>query len=125
MTVAHWCVLVAAVMPYVGTILAKAGGRMSVRANHEPREWLARLDGWKRRANWFQLNGFEAFPAFAAAVILAGQAGALQSSMDQLALAFLGFRIAYLVCYLADLAVLRSLVWIGGLSCVVGLFLLE
>jgi uncharacterized MAPEG superfamily protein len=31
-------------------------------------------------------------------------------------------RIAHLVCYLADLATLRSVVWVLGVGCVVGLF---
>eukprot|EP01035_Chromulina_nebulosa_P035064 gene35064-47116_t len=38
--------------------------------NAAPRVMLAKLDGWRQRANWAQLNGFEAFPPFAAAVII-------------------------------------------------------
>jgi uncharacterized MAPEG superfamily protein len=124
MTIALWCVLAAAVLPYVGAVAAKLGGRMPPNANHNPREWLQQLDGWPKRANWYQQNAFEAFPAFAAAVIIAEFLHAPQGRIDMLALAFIGFRLAHFVCYVADRAKLRSLVWGGGIVCVVWLFAL-
>ena len=124
MTTAYWCVFIAALLPYLGTATAKAGGRMPIPANHEPREWLETLSGWKKRAHWYQLNSFEAFPAFAAAVIIASLLQAPQTRIDQLALAFIAFRVAHYVCYLADWAIPRTFVWIGGFACVIWLFLL-
>ena len=38
--VAYWCVFVAAVLPYVWTVLAKARGERY--DNRDPRGWLAR-----------------------------------------------------------------------------------
>lgn len=124
MTTAYWCVFIAALLPYLGTATAKIGGRMPIPANHSPREWLEELGGWQKRAHWYQLNSFEAFPAFAAAVLIATHLQAPQARIDQLAQAFIGFRVAHYVCYLADWALLRSAVWIAGGACVIWLFLL-
>ena len=68
MSIAYWCVLVAAAFPYVFTLLAKSSGRYN---NSAPREFLEKQEGYHKRAHWVQLNSFEAFPAFAAAVIIA------------------------------------------------------
>ncbi|HZR38187.1 MAG TPA: MAPEG family protein [Nevskia sp.] len=124
MTIAYWCVLAAAALTYLATGLAKAGGRMPPNANHTPREWLEQLQGWPKRAHWAQQNGFEAFPLFAAAVIIAGLAHAPQARIDSVALAFIGCRVAYLILYLADLSWLRTVAWICGVACCVWLFFL-
>ena len=121
MTTAFWCVLIAGLMPFVGTSIAKFVGdkKLGPGANHYPREWLETLDGYKKRAHWAQQNTFEAFPFFAAGVIVAQMAGAAQATVDMLAMAFIAIRVAYLVCYLADWALLRTLVWGAGfLSCI-------
>jgi uncharacterized MAPEG superfamily protein len=120
MNVAYLCVLVAALLPYVFTGIAKWSGEFD---NRVPREYLSRLSGYRQRAHWVQLNAFETFPVFAAAVIIAQQAGASQGRIDALALSFVGARILYGVFYLADLATLRSLVWIGSMGIIVALFL--
>jgi uncharacterized MAPEG superfamily protein len=125
MTLALWCVFIAAVLPYAATGIAKAGGRMPVKANHQPRIWLESLSGLPKRAHWAQLNGFEVFPAFAAAVIVCQIQHAPQARVDQLAMAFIAFRLVYLLCYLADWARLRSLIWFGGTVCTIWLFLLN
>jgi uncharacterized MAPEG superfamily protein len=39
-----------------------------------------------------------------------------------LALAFIALRIAYTGAYVADKHLLRSILWAGGMACVVGLF---
>jgi uncharacterized MAPEG superfamily protein len=122
MTIAYWCVLAAAALIYAATGLAKAGGRMPVKANHTPRDWLEQLEGWPKRAHWAQQNGFEVFPLFAAAVIIAELAHAPQARIDHLALAFVAIRVVYLILYLADLSWLRTTAWTAGMVCVVGLF---
>ena len=74
-------------------------------------------------ANAFQLNSFEVTPAFAAAVIIAHLAGgAEQALLDQLAIAFIVSRVLYFICYIADWASLRSLVWFVGMGLIVSLF---
>lgn len=127
MTQAYWCVLAAILLPYLCTAVAKfTGGDYGPRANSDPRAFLAGLQGWRRRAANAQLNGFEVTPAFAAAVIIAHQAGgAEQALLDQLALAFIVSRLVYFICYLADWGPLRSLVWILGMGIVVSLFVVS
>jgi uncharacterized MAPEG superfamily protein len=125
MTTAYWCVLAAALLPYAFTGLAKFGeGAPGRYDNHAPREWLERLGGWRKRAHWAQLNSFEAFPAFAAAVIIAHQSGAAQARIDDLAIAFVALRAAYGTLYILDHDRLRSLVWALALGCVIGLFII-
>jgi len=76
------------------------------------------------RAHWAHLNSFEAFPPFAAAVLIAQQLGAAQGRIDLLAIAFVVLRVLYGICYLADQATLRSLVWAAGFACTVALFVI-
>ncbi len=70
MTIALWCVFVAGLLPYIATGLAKGGPEKF--DNNEPRAWIARQTGAKARANAAQMNSFEVFPFFAAAVEDAG-----------------------------------------------------
>lgn len=121
MPLAIGCVLFAALLPYAFTGLAKFAGGPRY-DNHAPREFLERLHGWRKRAHWAQLNAFEAFPPFAAGVLLAQQAGAAQATVDGLALAFVAARIAHGAFYLMDQAALRSLAWSAGLGAMIGLF---
>jgi len=65
--VAYWCVLVAALLPYVWTTVAKGSGERY--DNRDPRGWIARQTNPRvQRANSAQLNAFEAFAPFAAGV---------------------------------------------------------
>jgi uncharacterized MAPEG superfamily protein len=119
MTIAFWCVLAAALLPYLTVAPAKVKPDFD---NRQPRDWEDRQEGWRKRLYWAHLNGFEAFAPFAAGVIIAHFAGAPQGRIDLLAIAFVLARVAYAFCYYADLATLRSLVWTVGFACVVGLF---
>jgi uncharacterized MAPEG superfamily protein len=122
MSLAFWCVLIAGLLPFVATVTAKAGGARF--NNRDPRSWLAKQEGFRKRANNAQANSFEAFPLFAAGVMVATLAKAPQTAIDMTALFFIGMRVVYLVCYLADWHWLRSLVWFIGLGACVRLFLL-
>lgn len=119
MTNAFWCVLIAGLLPYLATVAAKAGARFD---NRNPRAWLAQQSGYRARANAAQLNGFEAFPLFAAAVIVAHLTDAPQARVDTLAMVFIAARVAHLAFYLADLATLRSLAWFAGIGSAVAIF---
>ena len=120
MTLADWCVLIAGVLPVVATGIAKWGFRGF--DNNNPRAWLGKQTGYRARANAAQQNSFEAFPFFAAAVIVAHLADAPQGRLDALAIAFIVLRLAYLGCYLADRATLRTLVWGLGYACIIAMF---
>jgi len=115
-TIAYWCVLIAVLLPYACSYLAKfrdfrkpagQGGY----DNNDPRGWLARQDGWKARANAAQANSFEALPFFIGAVLIAHQAGAPQTRMDILAVLFVTLRVIYIMMYVANLATARSAFW--------------
>ena len=121
MTTAYWCVLIAGLMPYVATLTAKIGGEKF--DNGDPREWLSRQAGHRRRANAAQLNSFEAFPLFAAAVIIATLCKAPPATVDGLAIAFVITRVTYIWCYVGNVATLRSLVWTAGLGLCIALFM--
>ena len=119
MKISFLCVLIAGLLPYMGTMAAKWGFRRY--DNHNPRAWLANVTGFRARANAAQANSFEAFPFFASGVLLALHAGVDSARVDALAVAFVLARLGYIACYVADKATLRSLVWTVGMGCVVAL----
>ena len=122
MTIAFWCVLIAALFPVVLAGIAKAGDRSF--NNRRPREWYETVGGYRKRAWWAQQNSYEAFPLFAAAVIIAHVADAPQNGVDFLAILFIAARVAYAACYLADIHLARSLAWLLGLGACIGLFVI-
>ncbi len=115
------CVLVAGLMPYLWTAVAKISGPRY--DNRDVRGWQARLSGLPQRATAAHLNSFEAFPFFASAVLAALLTGADPQRVMQLSLAFVGLRLIYGVIYLLNIAALRSLVWFAGIACVVAVWL--
>ena len=124
MTVAFWCVLIAIFLPYLCTGVAKfSGGKFGARQNHDPRAFLETLDGFAKRAHSAQLNSFEVTPAFAAAVIVAHLVGTAELvTVNVLAVLFITSRLLYIICYLADWAALRSLVWFVGMVLIASFF---
>lgn len=124
MTIATWCILIAAILPYILVAFAKAGGKTGLKFdNHCPREYCEKLQGWRKRAYWAQLNGFEAFAPFAVAVLIAQHSFVEQSTIDTFAIVFILARILHGIFYIYDQATLRSLSWALGFVCVVGLFI--
>jgi len=121
MTFAYWCVALAAFLPLVWVGAAKAGGEDY--DNAKPRIFLQNLSGWPQRANWAQTNAYEAFPPFAAAVIIASLAGANQVAVDVLAGLFLIARVLHGLFYIFDKPTLRSLVWTIGFFTMIAIFL--
>ncbi|AST31427.2 MAPEG family protein [Ralstonia solanacearum] len=120
MPIALWCVLIAAVLPYICIQIAQFAGPK--RDNHQPRQWAAGLTGLAQRANGAQQNHFEVFPFFAVAVLVAILGGSPVDRVNALAAAFIAVRVLYTVCYLADWASVRSLVWTAGFGLTIALF---
>jgi len=127
MTVALWCILIALLLNPLCALIAKlASGRFGLKDNHDPRAFLDTLSGLPRRAHAAQQNGYEAFPAFAAAVLVADIVGnAEQVTQDVLGVMYITSRLLYIICYLADWAALRSLVWFAGLAIIVSFFVVS
>lgn len=118
-SVAIVCLIVILSLPYVAVIIAKAGRGVD---NRYPRDWLARQEGYRKRADAAQLNAFEAAPPFYAAVILNIALASAPAQLNQLALLFVVARVLHLVFYVSDKHILRSLTFFVGIGCVVALF---
>ncbi|WP_077002934.1 MAPEG family protein [Variovorax sp. KK3] len=113
LTLAYWCVLAAALLPYLSAYIAKLGA-FKKRDNDAPREWMSRQGGWRARALAAQNNSFEGLPFFIGAVVIAHQLGADQLTLDLLAAAYVLLRIVYLALYIRGFGSARSAVWALG-----------
>jgi uncharacterized MAPEG superfamily protein len=122
MTIALWCVFIAGLLPYVATLVAKSGRKNF--DNRAPRDWLAAQEGFRKRANAAQMNSFEAFPFFAAAVIVAHVIKSDLALVNAFAVAFIALRLVYLAMYLANRGSLRTIAWFLALGCVVAIWLI-
>jgi uncharacterized MAPEG superfamily protein len=120
MTVALWCVLAVGILPYLTVGVAKASGGSY--DNSDPRGRASAYQGLARRAHAAHLNGFEAFPLFAAAVLVAELKGGPSGTVNGLAVMYVLTRIGYVGCYLLDKPTLRSLLWIAGFGLAVAIF---
>lgn len=122
MSLAYWCVLAAAILPYATVGIAKALGSYD---NANPRA-ADSYKGRALRAHSAHANGFEAFPLFAVAVLVASGASARAAFplLDDLALSWVLVRVAYTAAYLGDQPSLRSVVWMLGLGLSIAIFTL-
>lgn len=121
MTFAFWCIPLAMFLPLIWAAFAKAGAKEY--DNNQPRASLAKLEGRAKRADWAQQNSYEAFPPFAAGVIVAHLTGTEQFTVDLIAGLFMLFRVLHGTFYLLDKGMYRSLAWTGGFGCTLALFL--
>lgn len=108
---AYWILLVGALMPYPLVMMAKANRDY---VNADPRNPAALNTPFRQRAFGAHANSLEAFPLFAAAVLLAALRDVPGQAVDIAAFVWLACRLAYVGCYLAGLASLRSLIWLGA-----------
>ncbi len=123
MTIAYWCVFTAILMPVMFTGIAKFAGKgYEPQDNLAPREFLARLQGFRQRANWVQMNTHESIPGFMAAVIIAHQMQGEQNMIDLLAVGYIVLRLIYGVLYMANIGMPRTVIWTLGVACILGLF---
>lgn len=109
-----WLMLIAACLPFVAAVCAKAMGKGF--DNNNPRPWLAGLEGWRGRANAAQANLFEGLPFFYAAVLLALHKQADIDLVINLMLAWVVIRLGFLVTYMAGYGAVRSLLWFAALG---------
>jgi uncharacterized MAPEG superfamily protein len=113
MTTAYICVFIIAMMPFICAGISKWDTSYN---NYKPREWAAKLEGYRARAQAAQMNCWEALPFFGIAVIVAHLLKSSQSWLDGLAIAFVILRVVYLALYLANKAPLRSAVWMMAIG---------
>ena len=90
--------------------------------NSRPRDPAFYDDPIRARALGAHQNGIEAFPFFAAAVLLAEfRLGPLRL-IDELSVLFLIVRIAYVFTYLGNRPTLRSILWSIGFAINIAIF---
>ena len=128
-TMAYWCLLVAAFLPLVCSILAKYGKagvplEQGGFDNNNPRAWLEKQVDWRARANAAQANTFEALPFFMAAVIIAHQLGTPQGRLDIMAFVWVILRILYVMAYVAGKGSIRSMIWGLAFAVNIGILLI-
>src|SRR5580693_1893487 len=102
MTIAIWCILVAATLPYVAFGFVKG-----LDAN-QPRYHVGEMKGQEMRAYGAHLNGLETFPWFAAAVIVAHMVAGPSRIVDVLAVVYILARIGHMAAYIGGRQPLRS-----------------
>lgn len=120
MTLIASLLLLAAVLPWLASIFAKAGGKGF--NNADPRIWLAQQEGWRARAIAVQDNLFEGLPFFFAAVLFALYNDVALDYLSRLMMAWLAARLAFFWFYISGRGTLRSLVW--GLALALNIIIL-
>jgi uncharacterized MAPEG superfamily protein len=123
MTVAEYCVF-AVVVVYLFTIVPIKWLGSRQYDNSKPRDPAFYTDAIRARALGAHQNGIEAFPFFAAAVLLAEFRAAPQNLINELAILFVIVRIAYVLTYIGNRPRLRSILWNVGFVINVAIFFL-
>lgn len=121
MTIAELCLLAAVILTVLSILPAKLDGAREY-DNANPRDPRFYTSGLRARSQGAHLNGYEAFPFFAAAVLLAEIRHVPQGRIDILAIAFIAARIFYVLFYLANRPTPRSIVWSIGVLCNLAIF---
>lgn len=128
MTIPFYClvamlVLILATKIPLGIAQVRAGGGKY--DNRDPRTQQAALSGWGKRALAAHQNTFEALAIFTPAVLISHFAPSASSSCAAtLAVVHVVARVIYPVLYIADVHVLRSLVWGVGFGAAIWMALL-
>ncbi|WP_158814745.1 MAPEG family protein [Methylocapsa sp. S129] len=118
MTIAIWCILIAALLPYL--VFGPASAKLNIKL---PRGSSAQqLEGLPARAYGAHLNHFETFPFFAAAVIVAHMLEGASATVNWLAVAYIVIRLFYTAMYLTDRQPLRSASFFLGLLVAIAIF---
>lgn len=126
MTIPFYCIVIAFVLNYLSKMplalaMAKSEGGYN---NRHPRDQQAKLTGWGRRALAAHQNSFELTPIFAVSVITAHLFSANPEWLAIWSVVFVCSRVGYHALYIADIHVLRSLIWTAGCASITANFIL-
>ncbi|MFW7381027.1 MAG: MAPEG family protein [Oligoflexus sp.] len=110
---ALWFVFAAAILVILSKVplalaMAKEGKGYN---NRHPRLQQERLAGWGKRAHAAHYNTIESFPIFAAGMIIGHFAQGNPDGLLLCGVIFLICRILYIYFYIADIHLMRSMVW--------------
>jgi uncharacterized MAPEG superfamily protein len=86
-----------------------------------PRAMFDRLPEYAKRATWAHQNSFENFMLFAAAALMVYVSGNSSEYTSLLVIGFLGSRFLFSVGYIADIPLLRSLMWAVSMTAIASL----
>ena len=118
MLVAHAIMVIGFVIPYVTVASAKARKGYD---NRDPRD-QSLYEGWRKRAYAAHNNSLEAFPFFAAAVLLATIENANATFVNIAAIVWLAARLVHLWAYVTDRPNTRGIIWFVGTFAVLAIF---
>lgn len=128
MTVPFYCMLAMLALVLLTKIpVAKAQAEVGKGKydNRDPRSQQAQLTGWGKRALAAHQNTFEAITIFTPGVLISHFARPEQAGYAAaLAVTVVVARYLYPILYIADVHLVRSLVWGVGFFCSIGLALL-
>ncbi|MEA5576320.1 MAPEG family protein [Anabaena sp. UHCC 0451] len=112
-----YSIAAAAVLIYVPYLLV-AYGRVLVGYDlSAPRAMFDKLPPYAQRATWAHQNSFETFMTFAPAALMAYITGVNSPTAAVAAIAFILARLLYSIFYIANIPILRSLMFgIGSFS---------
>ncbi|WJG10855.1 MAPEG family protein [Aliiglaciecola sp. LCG003] len=126
MTTILICLAIATIMPILFKApLAVAMNQQGGYDNRHPRAQQSQLSGFGGRAKAVHENSFEALIMFtpgALAAIVTHQVGDIA---QYLAITFIIARTIYAFCYWFNIHVLRSVVWLVGFICSIGLLVIS
>ncbi|WP_447501327.1 MAPEG family protein [Acinetobacter oleivorans] len=112
-----YIILVACLLPYTFTVIAKFTGGFQPVDNQNPRAFFAKTTGLAARANAVQQNSFESLPLFLTAILMAEYMVVPEYFILRLGWAYIILRVIYGICYLSNWATLRSIVWFLSILC--------
>lgn len=121
---AIWAMVVASLLPWAVSIVAKVSGGFKVRDNAHPRDFMQNMTGMAARANAAQKNSYETLPVFLVAVLTAMLFFVPQTIVNNLAWLYVIIRIGYCAAYISNLALFRSILWVLSIICCLMLFYL-
>jgi uncharacterized MAPEG superfamily protein len=106
-----YSIVVAAILIYVPYLLV-AFARVQVGYDlSAPRAMFDKLPAYAQRATWAHENSFEGFMVFAAAALMAYVTGVNSPQGVNAAIAFIIARLLYSIFYVANIPLLRSLMF--------------
>jgi uncharacterized MAPEG superfamily protein len=126
MTIPLWSLFFVSLMPIIA---AGVGSKERISLpggmdNNNPRQQASQLEGLGARAYAAQANAWEALAMFTVAVMINHLAQGAPGPSGILALIFIVARFGHLGAYLGNKGMLRSLCYMVGLLCCVGLVVL-
>lgn len=121
---AIWAMVVASLLPWAVSVVAKVSGGFKVRDNAHPRDFMQNMTGMAARANAAQKNSYETLPVFLVAVLTAMLFFVPQTIVNNLAWLYVIIRIGYCAAYISNLALFRSILWVLSIICCLMLFYL-